>query len=175
VLIARVHSTILEGLTPRSEQHIPALIMRQFPSFAGAALAFLLVPGSVCAGDPFDLQIKVFRMSSNVGKKISAIKSENLVAKLPTGTPVTTVSIAENAIPKNPNPIEAAKFLVANGADCCQPLEHAHGDWYWCCDKTRLIQIKAQSGSAKAALTEVLAKASKIDDVTWAKLKQKTS
>jgi hypothetical protein len=120
-------------------------------------------------------RFKIFNITPNVSKILQVKKPKNPVKSLPKNTLVTDITIAEEYLPKDPKPFEAAKFLVSIGVDCCQPLEHAYADWYWCCDKSRLIQIKSRSDSTKAALIDIMARASKLDDKGWEKVRRETS
>lgn len=141
--------------------------MRLIPPFA----IFFLATAAQGFGQLSHVNVKAFDMSPALSKKISESPTSNISANIPKNTPVTTVSVAEKDIPKNPTAVEAGKFLLNKGVTCCEPLEHAHDNWYWCCDKAKLIQIEGGSQSAKVAFENVLSKASKLDDRAWARLR----
>jgi hypothetical protein len=135
------------------------------------SVAILLVTASATSfGQMSHVNVTVFSVPASISR-ISRDIPVNVVPKLPKDTPVTKVTVPENKIPKNPNPTEAGKFLLAKGVSCCQPLEHAHDNWYWCCDKTKLIQIESDSQSAKTALKKVLYQASKLGETSWAQIR----
>jgi hypothetical protein len=134
------------------------------------SVAMLLVTASATSfGQMSHVDVKVLSVPASV-LRISR-DPVNVVSNLPKDTPVTKVTVPENKIPKNPSPTEAGKFLLAKGVACCRPLEHAHDNWYWCCDKAKLIQIDSDSQSAKTALEKVLYQASKLDETSWAQIR----
>lgn len=149
-----------------------SLIPRPLSILAG----ILIASSGLSFGQTGPVNVSVYSLPASAARIISQPSvinvPANISANIPKNTPVSRMSVSEKEIPKNLTAVEAGKFLLNKGVACCEPLEHAHDNWYWCCDKAKLIQIEGGSQSAKIAFEKVLSMASKLDERAWAQIKR---
>jgi hypothetical protein len=102
------------------------------------------------------VKMHIYSLSPQTASLVS--KQTGLGApKIPKNTPVRELTISD--VPKNARPQEASNYLLAKGVSCCGPLSHAYDDFYWCCDRTHIVEIKG-SPAAKKAFEDLIRTAS---------------